>query len=395
VQAIELSTAAMPATLEKCLMRIALIGCGFVADQYVLTMRAHAALEIAGVYDRDPQRLAQFCDFHGLKRFDSIEPILSDSSIQIVVNLTNPSAHFDISKTCLEAGKHVYCEKPLAMEMCQARQLVELAKSRGLQISSAPSTVFSETAQTMWKALRQKRVGTVRLVYAEMDDGLVHRMPYRDWKSASGKSWPWRDEFEVGCTIEHAGYCLSWLAAFFGPATSVTAFSTITIPDKQTDEPLNRPAPDLSIGCIQYASGVVARVTCSIVAPHDHRLMVVGDEGILWTKDTWYTKAPVYLKRYLRIRRRVMLQPWKTRCPLLGKGLPKVKYRGASRVDWGRGVADLADAVANNRPARLSADFSLHINELTLALNHAGTHSSTVQLTTTFEPMEPLSWAMQ
>jgi predicted dehydrogenase len=376
-------------------MRIAIIGCGFVADQYVLTLRLHPELEICGVYDRDRERLGQFCSFFGLKPFDTIEPILTDPSIQIVVNLTNPSSHYEISKACLEAGKHVYCEKPLAMEMNQARQLVELAKSRGLQISSAPCTVFSETAQTMWKALRDQRVGKVRVVYAEMDDGLLHRMPYRHWKNASGKRWPWKDELEVGCTVEHAGYCLTWLAAFFGPAKSVTAFSAVTVPDKQTDEPLSQSSPDLSIGCIQYASGVVARLTCSIVGPHDHRFMVVGDDGILWAKDTWYTKGPVYLKGYLRIRRRMMLHPWKTRCPLLGKGLPKVKYRGASRMDFARGIADLAEAVANKRPPRLSADFSLHINELTLALHHAGTNGSTVQLTTAFEPMEPLAWAMQ
>jgi predicted dehydrogenase len=374
-------------------MRIAIIGCGFVADQYALTLRLHPELEICGVYDRDPKRLGEFCAFFGLKRFDSIDPILTDPSIQIVVNLTNPSSHYEISKACLEAGKHVYSEKPLAMEMNQARELVELAKSRGLQISSAPATVFSETAQTMWKALRDQRVGKVRVVYAEMDDGMLHRMPYRHWTNASGKHWPWKDEFEVGCTVEHAGYCLTWLAAFFGPAKSVTAFSTVTVPDKQTDEPLQHHAPDLSIGCIKYANGVVARLTCGIVAPHDHRLMFVGDDGILWTRETWHTRSPVYARKYLKIRRRMILQPWKTRIPILGKELPKIKYRGASRMDWGRGIADLAAAIAEKRPARLSADLSLHVNELTLALTNAGERAGAYRMTTTFDPMTPLPWA--
>ena len=147
------------------------------------------------------------------------------------------------------------------------------------------------------------------------------------------------------------------------------------------------------MGCIKYANGVVARLTCSIVAPHDHRLLVVGDEGILWTKDTWHTRSPVYARRYLRIRRRMMLQPWKTKFPLLGKELPKVKYRGASKTDWGRGILDLANAVAENRPARLSTDLSLHVNELTLALTNAGENAGTYRMTTTFEPMTPLPWA--
>src|SRR5262249_52504644 len=163
-----------------------------------------------------------------------------------------------------------------------------------LKISSAPCTFLSPTAQTMLKAVRENRVGKVRVVYAEMDDGLVHRMPYQKWKSASGTPWPYKDEFEVGCTLEHAGYCLTWLAGIFGPAESVTAFSSVQIDDKNTDKPLANNAADFSVACILFKSGVVARVTCSIIAPHDHHLRIIGDEGILWTDDTWLERSPVY-----------------------------------------------------------------------------------------------------
>jgi hypothetical protein len=173
----------------------------------------------------------------------------------------------------------------------------------------------------------------------------------------------------------------------------VTAFSSVTVPDKKTDQPLEYDAPDLSVGCIKYASGVVARLTCSIIAPHDHRLMFVGEEGILWTKDTWHTRSPVYVRHYMQIRRKMMLQPWKTQCKLLGRDLPRVKYRGASKTDWGRGIAEMADAIIADRPARLCGDFSLHINELTLALHNAGETGGTYRMTSTFAPMEPLEWA--
>src|SRR5262249_974055 len=161
-------------------------------------------------------------------------------------------------------------EKPMAMSLSEAKELAELAESRRLQISSAPCSLLGETAQTMWKALREKRVGPVRLVYAELDDGLVHKMPYKRWLSESGTPWPYEDEFEVGCTLEHAGYYLTWLAAFFGPIESVTAFSSCLVPEKIA-EPLtgSTSAPDFSVACLKFASGVVARLTCSIVAPHD------------------------------------------------------------------------------------------------------------------------------
>ena len=100
-----------------------------------------------------------------------------------------------------------------------------------LQISAAPCSLLGETAQTIWNALRAGRLGPVRLVYAEMDEGMVFRMPYVRWKSASGAPWPYRDEFTVGTIIEHAGYILTWLPAFFGPVMSVAGFSACLIPE--------------------------------------------------------------------------------------------------------------------------------------------------------------------
>jgi predicted dehydrogenase len=169
------------------------------------------------------------------------------------------------------------------MTFNEAKELVELANSKRLQISSAPCSLLGETAQTIWKALREERVGKVRLVYAELDDGLIHKMPYKQWLSESGTAWPYQDEFEVGCTLEHAGYYLTWLAAFFGPVESVTAFSSCLIPDKLPEPaPKERGStPDFSVACLKFTSGVVARLTCGIVAPHDHRPGISYHEGLL------------------------------------------------------------------------------------------------------------------
>ena len=161
--------------------------------------------------------------------------------MKLVVNLTNPRSHYEVSHACLDRGKHVYSEKPLATDWSQAVELVEFAEHSGLQIAAAPCTVLGEAAQTAWKAIRQGRIGPVRLAYAELDDGMVHRENYRTWISASGNSWPYEDEFEVGCTLEHAGYYVSWLAAMFGPAETVTAFAACQLPDKGTNAALQPP----------------------------------------------------------------------------------------------------------------------------------------------------------
>lgn len=370
-------------------MRIAIVGCGFVADYYLSTLPLHPELELVGVMDRNQERAARLAAKRDLTPSRSLEELLADERVELVLNLTNPNSHFSVSLACLEANKHVYSEKPLGMTLAEAEQLVAEAERRGLFIASAPCNVLSETAQTVWKALREEIVGPVRLVYAEMDDGLVHRMPYKKWLSESGIPWPYKDEFEVGCTLEHAGYYVTWLTAFFGPAQLVTAFSSCLIPDKQTD-PLEVESPDFSVACIKFASGVVARLTCGIVAPHDHSLKIIGDDGILSVDDCWYYRSPVTVKRYLTIRRKMILTPWSKKVPLVGRS--RLKTKASQQMDYCRGVAELAAAITEQRPCRLSAQYSLHINEVVLAIHNALETGSSYKVTSSFDPMEPMPW---
>ncbi|HSV69335.1 MAG TPA: Gfo/Idh/MocA family oxidoreductase [Methylibium sp.] len=368
---------------------IALIGCGYVADFYLATLPAHPELQVAGVFDRLPERAATLSRAYGVPAYGSLQELLADARVTLVLNLTNPREHYAVSRACLEAGKHVYSEKPLAMAMDQATALVELAEARGLHLASAPCSSLGETALTIRRALREGRVGPVRVVYAEMDDGMVHRMQYRKWRSVSGMPWPYQDEFEVGCTLEHAGYYLTWLLDWFGPAESVTAFASAQVPDKLAGETLAPPdAPDFSVACIRFASGVVARLTCSILAPHDHALRIVGDDGVLSTRECWDYRSPVHLRRLVSIRRKTFLSPWRSRCPLLPPPAGSAVYRRAHRMDFGRGPAALAAAVATGRSGRPAAQFSLHANELALAIHQAGRDGSCHRMATSFTPAE-------
>ena len=374
-------------------MKIAIIGCGFVADYYLSTLPFHPQLELAGVTDIDQERLRQFASFYSVPTYSSTEELLADPAVDIVLNLTNPRNHYEVSKACLEAGKHVYSEKPLAMTIPEAKELVAFAEAKGLYISSAPCSLLGETAQTVWKALREQVVGKVRLVYAEMDDGLVHKMPYQQWLSASGKPWPYKDEFEVGCTLEHAGYYINWLTAFFGPAVSVTAFSACLVVDKQTDVALEPDdTPDFSVACIKFQSGLVARLTCSIVAPHDHELKIIGDNGILSIHDCWNYGDSVYIQRLMQIRRKVFMNPIRKKIPLVKKPL-KLKTRGAQQMDFCRGVAEMAAAITEKRPSRMAADISLHNNELAIAIQDTLETGGYYEMTTSFIPVVPMDWA--
>jgi predicted dehydrogenase len=375
-------------------MRIAIVGCGYVADYYMQSLPLYPVLELAAAYDRDPARAAVFAAFHGVTCMKpSLDAVLEDPSIGLVLNLTNPDEHYGVSKACLEAGKHVYSEKPLAMKMGDASELVRLAGSKGLQIASAPCNILGETAQSLWKALREQVVGPVKLVYAEMDDGFVHLMPYRKWRSNSGRYWPYKDEFEVGCTLEHAGYYVTWLTAFFGPAVSVTAFSSCLYPDKRTDVPLERIAPDFSVACIRFASGVVARLTCSIVAPRDQNFRLFGETGILYVHDSWDYKAPVLIKRMYNVRRKMIISPFARKYPLVKMPDARPLPRKANRMEFCRGPAEMAAAIGAQRPSALPGDYCLHNNEIVLAIQESLEHGSTYDMTTSFAPLQPLPWS--
>ncbi len=378
---------------------IAFVGCGYVADFYVTTLRNHSSLELRAVMDRDPACSARLAAHYDLRAVATLGEILSDPRVDIVVNLTNPRSHFEVTKAALEAGKHVYTEKPLGMTLGEAEELVALAKQRGLLVSGAPCSVLGECAQTIGKALREKAVGEPRLVYAEIDDGPVHRMDFRSWRSSSGAPWPYQDEFEVGCTLEHAGYYVTWLIAFFGPARRVTSFATTLVPEKAPS--LGVAAADFSVGCIEFASGVVARITCSIFGPHNHALHIAGDDGVLRIDDCWDYGSTVRLQRRTALGIRAEKHPRAAKLAGLGpKRVPLVrrpafawKARGANRMDFARGIAEMARAIDERRSPRLSAEVTLHANEIVLALQDPSAMGSPRVLTTKCGPVEPMPWA--
>ena len=141
----------------------------------------------------------------------------------------------------------------------------------------------------------------MRLVYAELDDNPIYLMRPEGWTNETGAPWPYLNEYEVGCTLEHAGYYLTWLAALFRPRGIGNRLLACVIPDK-TPIPLDpQDTPDFSVACIVFRSGVVARLTCSIVAPYDHRLRIVGNKGELRTDECWNYRAPVYLERFSQL----------------------------------------------------------------------------------------------
>jgi predicted dehydrogenase len=400
-------------------MKIGVIGCGYVFDLYMSTIGRHPGIEIAGIFDIDQERATRVAAFYGLESYPSREAILADDTVLIIANFTSIEAHYEVTRAALLAGKHVYSEKPFVTDMEEARELVALAESLGLRISCAPSNALSATSQTMWKAVQDNAIGDVRLVYAEFDNQPVYLMNPESWRSRSGTPWPYLHEYESGCTWEHVGYHLTWMCAIFGPVRQVTAFSKMTLPDK-TNLPMD-PAdtPDFSVACLDFESGVVGRITCSIAVPYDHEMRIIGNRGIIHTNTYREYECPVYLERFgklnldarrVRIVRTNSFLQWLfgiggRKIPLIrtpppgSNSLPKKKRspKAAFQRFWrnqigqqdkAMGLAELVDALVTGRPHFPTHDFTLHVTELTLAIQGAGPDGNCHRLRTRFEPVD-------
>ena len=397
-------------------MKIGVIGCGYVFDHYMTTFARHPGIEIAGVADRNTDRARQVGSFYDLHVYPDSAAILADPEVEIVANFTSIESHFEVSRAALEAGKHVYSEKPLTMTIDEARTLAGLASERGLRLSAAPSNALSPAVQTLWKAVKDGAAGDIRMIYAEFDDNPVYLLRPESWASRSGAAWPYLHEYEMGCTWEHVGYHLTWMCAIFGPVARVTAFSKMTLPDKTREALDPADTPDFSVACLDFESGVVGRVTCSIAAPTDHRMRVIGNRGVL-SVDTYRDyRAPVRLEPYsdlalkarnLRVfrdnsllgglldiggRRLPMAEspsPGSTAIHRPG-GRPLQRWKAAQRGEQDKsiGLAELAAAIAEDRPHFPGTDFTLHLTELTLAIQSAGPEGATQDLSTRFDPLE-------
>lgn len=396
-------------------MKIGVVGCGYVFDHYMTTLPRHPGVRIAGVTDRNMDRARAVGAYYKLHVYEDVPALLADPEVGIVANFTSIPSHDEVSRAALEAGKHVYSEKPLTTTLESARALAALAAEKGLRLSCAPSNALSATVQTLWKAVEDGTVGDVRMVYAEFDDNPVYLLAPETWRSRSGAPWPYLHEYEMGCTWEHAGYHLTWMCALFGPVRSVTAFSKATLPDK-TEAPLD-PAdtPDFSVATLDFESGVVGRLTCSIAAPTDHRMRIIGNRGVL-SADTYrdYT-CPVRLEPFTpftlkarnsrSIRNNSLLQSLfgvgGRRLPLVaapppgasamprpeGSWLTRLRRAELGQQDKCMGLAELVDAALTGRPQFPSPEFTLHLTELTLAIQGAGPDGASHRMTTRFDPL--------
>src|SRR4051794_7089786 len=302
-------------------MRVALVGAGVVAQTYAARIAEEPRLVLAGAVDVVPGRAAELVANHGGTEYASVDVLLADQAVDVVVNLTPASSHVAVTSAALAARKHVHTEKPVALSGDDARRLGRLADERGVRLSCAPATLLGEAQQTAWKVVRDGTLGTVRAVYAEANWGRIER-----WHPAP------ESLYEVGPLVDVGIYPLTILTAMFGPVRRVVAYARTLQPERKRKDgkTFTLPTPDLYVAALGLADGVRVRLTASYwVGPDRQRgIEFHGDDASLWMP-TWGESD----SRLLLTKRGEDETP----VPLL-----REPYHG---IDWAAALIDLADAV--------------------------------------------------
>ena len=351
-------------------VRAAIVGCGNIATRYAEQILAYENVHLAGFSDIAPDRAETFAEKYGGRCYPDLQSVLDDTAVNLVVNLTIHHAHAEVITRCLKAGKHVHTEKPLAMSYAEARRLVALADKRNLRLSSAPITYMGEAQQTAWQRIRNGDLGTVRLVYAEVNHGRI-------------ETWhPNPDAFyEVGVLWDVAVYPLTLLTAFFGPAESVRSYGRVIYPHRVTTEgrKFTIKAPDLVLAAIEFPGGPVVRLTANFYAKGSKQggsLEFHGDRGSLYLGNFQSFNAPVEFALYGE--------------PLAPAPHLRPPFEG---VEFARGVEDLATAIAEGRPHRASGAHAAHVVEIAEGIQTGICTGETVRFKSTFTPPPPMPWA--
>jgi predicted dehydrogenase len=334
--------------------RIGIIGCGTISGAYLRSLARFRGLEVVAVGDIDPARAAAKAREHGVALVLPPAALLSHPEVDLVVNLTVPGAHAELTAAALRAGKAVYSEKPLAVTAGEAAALVALAAERGLPLGCAPDTFLGVGLQSSLVALRRGLVGRPFAAAAHV----VGRGPER-WHHDPAFFY----RAGAGPLFDMGPYYVTALVAMFGPVASVTAEATRMLAERVTatgPAAGRRFAVDTHVtALLRFVSGESATLLASfdVAASALPRFEVFGESGTLAVPDPNTFSGPVGV-------RGVEDEGWREVALVPG-------FSGETR---GLGAAEMMHATRLGRVPRASGALAAHVLEvLEAALRSAAT----------------------
>jgi predicted dehydrogenase len=345
-------------------VKIGLVGCGNISSAYLKNMPNFDILDVAACADLLPERAQARAAEFNIPCACSVEEMLADPEIEIVVNLTIPKAHYQVALAALKAGKCAYTEKPMALTREQGQELLQTAKAKGLLLGGAPDTFFGASHQTCRKLIDDGWIGAPVAATAFM---LGHGP--EGWHPDPAFYY----EVGGGPMFDMGPYYLTALVNLMGPVQRVTGSARITFPERTiTSQPkygtvVKVETPTHVAGVLDFASGAVATIITSfdVWGANLPRIEIYGSEGSLSVPDPNNFVGPIMI-------RRAESKEWAP--------VPDSHNYTKNR---GIGVADMAYALRSGRPNRASGELTYHVLDIMHAVHDASRMGKHVQLNST------------
>jgi predicted dehydrogenase len=351
--------------------KVGVIGCGNISTAYFSASQRLHAFDIVACADLDMERARARADEYQIRAL-TVDQLLAEPEVDLIINLTIPQAHADVALQVLAAGKSVYGEKPLALDRAAAQAMLQAAATRNMRVGSAPDTFLGGGIQTCIQLLDANAIGQPVAATAFM---LGH----------GHESWHPDPAFYYqrggGPMFDMGPYYLTALVALLGPIRRVTGSTRITFPERIiTSQPkagttIVVETPTHLAAVLDFASGAIATLVTSfdVWAAEVPHIEIYGTQGTLSVPDPNTFGGPVRL-------RRAGESEWKTMS----------LTRGFATNSRGIGVAELIYARQAGRPHRASGDLAAHVLDAMLAVEEASVRGEHIALASTVARPAPL-----
>ncbi|MAI58647.1 MAG: oxidoreductase [Rhodobacteraceae bacterium] len=362
---------------------IGVIGCGNISTTYLTLVPLFKGIEVRAVADINPAAAQEKADEFNV-RAQSVDELIRADDIDIVVNLTIPSAHFSTTRKILQAGKHAYSEKPLVLSVEEGQELSALADKNDLRVGSAPDTFLGGAHQQARALIDKGALGDIVSGTAHvMSHGMEHWHPNPDFFFLPG----------AGPMLDIGPYYVTNLIQLIGPVKQVAALTSaasacrMITSEPRVGETIPVKTPTNIHALLEFEQGATVTLSTSWdVWAHRHENMeLYGTNGSIYIPDPNFFGGDVELidKDGTVLEKPSYEHPFSV--PNMDQSDGKIaNYRTA-------GLADMAQAIAQNRAIRCSMEMAVHAVDVMTSVLKSGEQKEFVTVNTTCERPAALS----